>query len=418
VLCARYGELDELVELWGAGSVRVDACDANGSSALHMACANGHDKVAQWLLEHGARCFANAAGNSPLHWALLNKQVGCTKELLRPGCVGVDVLSRNAQGKTCVTLAFDSGNTELLQLVLEHPSANKLNTDGSVAAPDQRSDLELEADGEAEPPQPPAAAAAAAGSVEGAAGSQPGAEEPQQEMTSVATYRGIEVRVREVGFFADGGSRLAASRADLETTGAVLWAASLVLSSWVAGRAEQLRGKRVVELGAGCALPGLVAAWCTEAAAVTVTDLPSRTFANTMHNVALNGGGAPGARLRGAALDWTQPTSWPQDCVGRTDVLIGSDLVYDLDLVLPLVAVVSALLPAAGGVFFYVSANDDRAGLSEFIAALEAAGLRKEQRLAPLEYCQDPFVESQETFAIRFPEFDSTTFTLYEFSRP
>jgi methyltransferase-like protein 23 len=42
--------------------------------------------------------------------------------------------------------------------------------------------------------------------------------------------------------------------------GAMLWPASIALAHDLSTRAEQLRGKRVLELGAGTGVPGIVAA--------------------------------------------------------------------------------------------------------------------------------------------------------------
>ncbi|KAJ1640400.1 ankyrin repeat-containing domain protein, partial [Pavlovales sp. CCMP2436] len=68
---ARYGELDELRAALEAGA-DVSYADGGGSTALHMACANGHVEIARILLDAGAPFTANASGNTPLHWAVQN----------------------------------------------------------------------------------------------------------------------------------------------------------------------------------------------------------------------------------------------------------------------------------------------------------------------------------------------------------
>ena len=45
-------------------------------------------------------------------------------------------------------------------------------------------------------------------------------------------------------------------------TGYVLWPAALLLAGWLEHRADALTGLRVLELGAGAELPGLIAARC------------------------------------------------------------------------------------------------------------------------------------------------------------
>jgi len=54
--------------------------------------------------------------------------------------------------------------------------------------------------------------------------------------------------------------RFLASERERLPYGVMLWPASIALTHDVLGRADQLRGKRVLELGAGTGMPGLVAA--------------------------------------------------------------------------------------------------------------------------------------------------------------
>jgi len=182
-----------------------------------------------------------------------------------------------------------------------------------------------------------------------------------QTMDTVVRLGRETLTITEIGFVKDA-LKLSTTEEDLHTTGAFLWAASLVLSQWVVDElAGDFAGKRVVELGAGCGLPGITSAACTEASTVVVTDLASDTFANTERNVAANQ--ADGRSLTVGALDWLDKASWPASIVASTDVIIGSDLVYDRELVAPLVdVIVTSLGSTQGGKFFYVSADDDRAG--------------------------------------------------------
>ena len=99
--------------------------------------------------------------------------------------------------------------------------------------------------------------------------------------------------------------------------GVVLWPAAIVLAHEVAGRAEGFRGKRVLELGAGTGLPGIVAA--SLGARVTQTDRHELAMAVCRMNGERNG--AEGIEHRIA--DWT---AW--DDVERRDWVIGSDVLY------------------------------------------------------------------------------------------
>jgi predicted nicotinamide N-methyase len=70
--------------------------------------------------------------------------------------------------------------------------------------------------------------------------------------------------------------------AEEDSTGLGLWSASLVLARWLADNKHRLglRGAHVVELGAGCGLPGLAAAVHAQPRRVTLTDLNPAALKN------------------------------------------------------------------------------------------------------------------------------------------
>lgn len=99
--------------------------------------------------------------------------------------------------------------------------------------------------------------------------------------------------------------------------GAVLWPAALGLAHEIAARAAEFRGRRVLELGAGTGLPGIVAA--ALGARVVLSD---RSDLIT-HICKLNGerNRLSGLEYRTADwADWTDPT--------RYDWIVGSDILY------------------------------------------------------------------------------------------
>lgn len=98
------------------------------------------------------------------------------------------------------------------------------------------------------------------------------------------------------------------------------WPAGEVLSRYlIATRAASLRKKRVVELGSGTGLVGLVAGLL--GANVDVTD-QAQLLPLMRKNVALNG---LEANVRVTELDWAKPV--PQDMRGP-DLLLAADCVY------------------------------------------------------------------------------------------
>lgn len=99
--------------------------------------------------------------------------------------------------------------------------------------------------------------------------------------------------------------------------GVALWPSAIALAHDIASRAEDLRGARVLELGAGTGLPGIVAA--SFGASVIQTDKDELAMSACIRNGSRNG--APVSEHRVA--DWTR---WEDG--GSYDLIIGSDILY------------------------------------------------------------------------------------------
>jgi predicted nicotinamide N-methyase len=97
--------------------------------------------------------------------------------------------------------------------------------------------------------------------------------------------------------------------------GIVLWPAAIALAHEVATRT--LANKRVLELGAGTGLPGIVAA--SLGARVVQTDRQQLALHVCKQNAERNGV----ARVEHRLADWT---TW--DDISRYDVILGSDILY------------------------------------------------------------------------------------------
>ena len=99
--------------------------------------------------------------------------------------------------------------------------------------------------------------------------------------------------------------------------GVALWPAAIALAHELAARADALRGSRVLELGAGTGLPGIVAA-----------ALGARVVQTDRHAVALEVCRRNGARNGVQAIEYRQAdwTAW--DDTAQYDWILGSDILY------------------------------------------------------------------------------------------
>lgn len=178
-------------------------------------------------------------------------------------------------------------------------------------------------------------------------------------------------RLLQVG---DIGALLAALPGNAEIPyWAILWESSIALAEWLAEHPEWVRGKRVLELGAGVGLCGLVAQ--TLGAQVIQSDYQPDALALCAYNARLNGLEPPNQLL----MDWRR---WQH--AERYEVILGSDVVYDRALHTPLLTVLErALLPSG----IVLLADPWRDTGWEFADKLLRAGwcLHLDSRIVPAE---------------------------------
>jgi predicted nicotinamide N-methyase len=148
-----------------------------------------------------------------------------------------------------------------------------------------------------------------------------------------------------------------------------LWESAKALAKHIVEHRDLFAGKRVLELGCGLGLPSLCAARC--GAQVTASDFHPDNRAFFLRNARLNG--LP--EINYHSMDWRQP-----DLAGSFDILLGSDLIYEKEMLSPLTSCIKQYL-APGGIFLY--ADPGRAALQEFTSALEKANFTWE--LIPIE---------------------------------
>jgi hypothetical protein len=68
LMCARYGELEDMVAILNENVVPIDYQNEGLNTALHYLSANGNVEGVQEVIKRGARSLGNSSGNTPLHW--------------------------------------------------------------------------------------------------------------------------------------------------------------------------------------------------------------------------------------------------------------------------------------------------------------------------------------------------------------
>ncbi|MDB5298233.1 MAG: Methyltransferase6 [Phycisphaerales bacterium] len=201
--------------------------------------------------------------------------------------------------------------------------------------------------------------------------SKPAQTKPERLSTTVGDFPLQEYRLRLAGrewvalhtdailTHADEARFLNVS-ADRLPYGVVLWPAAVALAHEVAARGDALREARVLELGAGTGLPGIVAA--SLGARVVQTDRQALAMSVCRRNGERNGVG----RIEYRLADWA---AWAD--VDRYDLILGSDILY-ADAQHPHLRRIFEGNLAAGGTVLL--SDPFRADSLRLLEALEAGG--------------------------------------------
>jgi len=127
----------------------------------------------------------------------------------------------------------------------------------------------------------------------------------------------------------------------------VVWPSAVELAKFFAGHVSLLKGKKVVELGSGTGLCGIVAA-CLGAEVVVLTDSAESSLELIKENARLNG---VEGKCKCESLTWGNVEELQR--IGCDfDVVIGTDVVYEPECIAPLLKSANALLKKESGFFF------------------------------------------------------------------
>ncbi|MCD7460270.1 hypothetical protein HAX54_043213 [Datura stramonium] len=164
------------------------------------------------------------------------------------------------------------------------------------------------------------------------------------------------------------------NRYDIDNTGLVCqWPSEDVLGHYCLSHASIFRQKRVIELGSGYGLAGLIVAMTTEAREVFISDGNPQVVDYIQRNVNANSGSFGGTEVKPLMLHWGQETD--SDISNTFDVIIASDCTFFKEFHGALVRTIKSLLKDEGpseAILFSPRRGDS---LDKFLIEVEDSGL-------------------------------------------
>lgn len=139
----------------------------------------------------------------------------------------------------------------------------------------------------------------------------------------------------------------------LDSTGLTLWKASEAMCTYLVDNANIVKGKSVLELGAGLGLCGILC-HCLGASRVILTDGDTNTLSQMRDNVNMNVSESKTCTNKSSNISchqllWGRNVKNFLDTFGQFDVITASDVIYLDEVVEPLLDTVVELLETSSG---------------------------------------------------------------------
>ena len=180
--------------------------------------------------------------------------------------------------------------------------------------------------------------------------------------------------------------------------GRKIWRASRVASAaCTSGDHVDVRGKRVLEVGAGAGAPGIACA-VAGAAEVVISDWDVEALKLAAANAVLNG---VAERVRTVVLDWADPESSELATLPRFDVVVAADVVFEAEHARHVARVLHRFLAPDAASRAVVVLDADRGRIEDAWRGVEAFAASAEAQQQPLRCVhveRDAEVELMRTF--------------------
>lgn len=157
------------------------------------------------------------------------------------------------------------------------------------------------------------------------------------------------------------------------TTGLNCWEAGIFLGDWILSSGDQFVGKRILELGSGTGLTGIIAARTCTPGQLILSDCHEQVLKLARENVALNG---CQNLVQVVDLNWDSPTTTLDEYALDPEIIFAADIVYDDTVFRPLVDLFSIFLNRNSAVQIYLAATvRNEATLKRFLDLIESSEL-------------------------------------------